>query len=162
MTPAQHLSTARGELKSGATDEQITDGRKHIDALHGTPLNNQGIALINNYEAAKRKADKAQAAIWEAQTKKDVAADSRESKIWRGADIRCYLPFPVASPAIMFSTVCLAWLSIGLPATTWSPAKRSRWPVSREAKTPVNAGIGGATLRSTATGAFGSLYPQDS
>lgn len=73
MTLPQHLSTARGEVTTKASPEQIIDGRRHIEALHGTPLEGQGIALLKQYEAEKRSADRAASALALQNQKKEQA-----------------------------------------------------------------------------------------
>jgi hypothetical protein len=80
MTLPQHLSRARDELTTVANPEQIIDGRKHIEALHGTPLENQGIALLNHYQSDKSKADKAAALLKERADKAAVALEIQNEK----------------------------------------------------------------------------------
>ena len=58
MTPAQHLQIAKRDLAQGATDDQIADGAKQLDALKGTPLMGQGEVVWNRYEAEKKRAER--------------------------------------------------------------------------------------------------------
>ena len=81
MTPTQHLSAAQTELHVGVSDDQIADGIKHLDALHGTALESRAEAVRTRYEAEKARAEKAQAAAAARQEKEDAALQevSRET-----------------------------------------------------------------------------------
>lgn len=71
MTPAQHLSAAQSELHVGASEDQVADGMKQLDALNGTPIEGRAKALRARYEAEQAQADKASAAT---QEREDAAA----------------------------------------------------------------------------------------
>lgn len=61
MLPAQHLAEAKSDLQVDADNERIWNGKKHVAALQGTPLQAQGTALERQYHAEQDRADKARA-----------------------------------------------------------------------------------------------------
>lgn len=62
LAPAQHLAAAKDDMRVGASADQIAEGKRHLQALQGTPLEGQGAALESRYETSEAKAEKAQAA----------------------------------------------------------------------------------------------------
>jgi hypothetical protein len=85
MTPAQHLSVAKEDLKASSFDNQIAEGLKHLQALHGTPLEAQGLALRAGYEAQKAQAEKAAAAETAANIRRARAESERQEILGRDA-----------------------------------------------------------------------------
>ena len=80
MTPAQHLAVAKETLKANSFDNQITEGLRHLQALHGTPLEAQGLALHARYEAQKAQAERSAAAETALNIKR-AKADSEKQEI---------------------------------------------------------------------------------
>lgn len=80
MTPAQHLGVAKEDLKPKTTEDRIAEGMKHLQAVNGTPLEAQGIALRKHYEAQKTQAEKA-AAVEAAISIKKANAENEQQEI---------------------------------------------------------------------------------
>lgn len=55
MTPKEHLEAVRGDFVSGASETQLEDGNKNIEALKGTSLEKQGEALRARYYAQSER-----------------------------------------------------------------------------------------------------------
>lgn len=85
MTPAEHLAVAKEDLKENSFDNQITEGLKHLQALHGTALEAQGSALRARYEAQKAQAEKAVAAEAAADIKREKAESEKQEILGRDA-----------------------------------------------------------------------------
>jgi hypothetical protein len=85
MTPAQHLAAAKDSLQVEAPSDQISEGMKHLAALHGTSAENQGNAVRNHYEAEQQQAQKAQAATAAASAAKQKIQDAEAQEILREA-----------------------------------------------------------------------------
>jgi len=85
MTPAQHLSAAQSDLHVGASEDQVLDGMKHLDALNGTPTEGRAKALRARYEAEKTKADKAAAAAEATAAARQEKEDSESKEVAREA-----------------------------------------------------------------------------
>jgi hypothetical protein len=83
MTPAQHLSAAESDMHVGASEDQIADGMKHLDAISGTPMDVRAKALRARYEAEKAKADKAAAAEAAAAEAKQHKEDAQAQEAGR-------------------------------------------------------------------------------
>jgi hypothetical protein len=88
MTLAQHLSAAQSDLYVGASDQQVAEGLKHLDALSGTPAEERGRILRERYHAEKAKADKAEAAVAVANAARQEKEDSESKEVAREAYAR--------------------------------------------------------------------------
>jgi hypothetical protein len=88
MTPAQHLSKAQDDLHVGASDDQVAEGMKHLDALGGTPVEERGKILRERYQAQKANVDKAQAAAATANAAKQKKEDAASKEVAREAYAR--------------------------------------------------------------------------
>ena len=80
MTPAQHLAAVKEDLKANSSEDEIAEGLKHLQAVHGTPLEGQGTALRARYETQKAQAEKAAEAEAAASLKR-ANADSAKQEI---------------------------------------------------------------------------------
>jgi hypothetical protein len=85
MTPAQHLSAARDDLRTGATLDQIAEGKKHVAALHGTSLDSQGKGLLDHYEAEEREFERTQAASAAASAAREEKLNAEAQEVTREA-----------------------------------------------------------------------------
>jgi hypothetical protein len=85
MTPAQHLAAAKEDLKANSFNGQIAEGLKHLQALHGTPLEAQGSALRTHYESEKAQAEKTAAAEAAASVKRAKAESQKQEILGRNA-----------------------------------------------------------------------------
>ncbi len=83
MTPAQHLSAAESDMHVGASEDQIAEGMKHLDAVSGTPMEVRAKALRARYEAEKAKADRAAAAEAAAAEAKQEKEDAQAQEAGR-------------------------------------------------------------------------------
>jgi hypothetical protein len=83
MTPDQHLAVVREDLKANATDTQVTEAMKHLEALQGTPMEGDGRALRVRYEAQKAQAEKAAAAEEAANEKRANAENAKAEMLGR-------------------------------------------------------------------------------
>jgi hypothetical protein len=85
MTPAQHLTVVKEDLKANSSDNQIVEGLKHLQALHGTPLEAQGSTLRARYEAEKVRLESAAAAENAANIKRAKAEREIQEILGRNA-----------------------------------------------------------------------------